>query len=475
MTIGSDERTVSDMKEPEPEAGRIDPETSRRATRGASLGLAAVVVCLAAFSIIAAYTTQAQVAHAHHLESLDATYDDAITALRAEESAEQEYLLNPSAPRRAAMNDASNAFFNSVNEIEVQGGEPGAKLAKEVLTLHDQYVEASARLIAAVSSGAAVEALRIDVVEVDPIFDEMHDRIAIAAALRHEEADSALLAVDNTARLVLIESPVVFAIGFVLLIGLWRRLDQSHRATRETYREIEQLSKLRSEFVSLVSHEFRTPLTGIQGFSEMIRDEVMSMPEVREYAADINKDARRLARLITDMLDLDRMESGRMTLNSEPVDLNRIVGDTAAQFRLSAADHPIELHLDSRLPILMSDADRLTQVVTNLVSNAIKYSPSGGVVELRTEHAERSVTLTVRDHGIGIAPEQLETIFERYSRVDTSETRSIQGTGLGLPIVRQIVGLCDGRVWATSESGEGSILHVELPLLQSTAAAPVAA
>ena len=136
---------------------------------------------------------------------------------------------------------------------------------------------------------------------------------------------------------------VVFLIGFTLLFGLWRILEQSHRAARETYREIAQLSKLRSEFVSIVSHEFRTPLTGIQGFSEMMRDENLTVPEMREYAGDINKDARRLARLITDMLDLDRMESGRMTLNSEPVDLNRIVAETAAQFRLNAADHPTEL------------------------------------------------------------------------------------------------------------------------------------
>ena len=227
--------------------------------------------------------------------------------------------------------------------------------------------------------------------------------------------------------------------------------------------------------MSIVSHEFRTPLTGIQGFSEMMRDEDLTMPVMREYAADINKDARRLARLITDMLDLDRMESGRMTLNSEPVDLNRIVTDTAAQFRLSAADHPIELHLDPSLHQFLGDADRLTQVVTNLVSNAIKYSPSGGAVELRTERAEKTVTLTVTDNGMGIPADQLEKIFDRYSRVETTETRSIQGTGLGLPIVRQIVQLCGGKVWATSDSGLGSVFHVQLPFLEPAAPAPIAA
>jgi signal transduction histidine kinase len=196
----------------------------------------------------------------------------------------------------------------------------------------------------------------------------------------------------------------------------------------------------------------------------MLRDDDLTMPQMREYAGDINKDARRLARLITDMLDLDRMESGRMTLNSEPVDLNQIVTETAAQFRLSAADHPIELDLDAGLRELVGDADRLTQVVTNLLSNAIKYSPSGGAVEVRTERSDGTVTLTVADHGMGIPTEQLEKIFDRYSRVETVETRNIQGTGLGLPIVRQIVQLCEGKVWATSEAGRGSVFHVQLPL-----------
>jgi signal transduction histidine kinase len=125
--------------------------------------------------------------------------------------------------------------------------------------------------------------------------------------------------------------------------------------------------------------------------------------------------------------------------------------------------------------MLVGDSDRLTQVVTNLLSNAIKYSPTGGAVELRTERAETTVTLTVKDHGMGIPAEQLERIFDRYSRLATTETRSIQGTGLGLPIVRQILQLCDGKVWATSEIGRGSVFHVQLPLVEASTIGPVAA
>jgi signal transduction histidine kinase len=459
----------------EPQADHVPRQASRIATRGASLGLAGVVVCLAVFSVLGAYTMQTQVARAERAEALNARYNDAILAIHAEDTSAVEYVLLPSAQRRAAMTTATNDLINAINAIETFGGEADAQLAKEVMAAHDHYVAASARMISAVASGDTALALQVEVLEADPIFDLMRARIEEAAAARANDALSAFAELRSTARWILIESPVVFTIGFGLLFGLWLILEASHRATRETYRKIEQLSKLRSEFVSIVSHEFRTPLTGIQGFSELMRDEELTPAQTREYAGDINKDARRLARLITDMLDLDRMESGHMMLTSEAVDLNRIVTDTAAQFRLRMAEHPIELLLDPQLPVIMGDADRLTQVVSNLLGNAIKYSPSGGAVELRTERAERSVTLTVRDHGMGIPPEQLEKIFDRYSRLETAETRVIPGTGLGLPIVRQIVQLSLGKVWATSEAGEGSVFHVRLPLPETTDLATVAA
>lgn len=463
------------MQESEDQRAQIPRESSNVATRAASLGLALVVVCLAAFSIFAAYTTQTQVDRAQHFDWVHESYAEATSAIRAEETFELVFVLDPSSKHSAELSEANQKVTQALDEIAWRGGHKDAQLAKDILALHDRFLVVSARLRVALGAGDRTEASRVADDEADPILLAIYEGIAAAAEERAAEAESAFAALRGTAQWMLILAPVVFAIGFVLLLALWRILRQADLATRKTYREIEQLSKLRSEFVSIVSHEFRTPLTGIQGFSEMLRDEEMTMPEVHEYAGDINKDARRLARLITDMLDLDRMESGRMTLNSEPMDLNRIVADTAAQFRLSAADHPIELDLDPQVPMLMGDADRLTQVVSNLVSNAIKYSPSGGRVELRTERAERTVTLTVRDHGIGIAPEQLEKIFERYARVQTTETRSISGTGLGLPIVRLIVQLCDGKVWATSEAGEGSVLHVELPLREAAIAAPLAA
>jgi signal transduction histidine kinase len=233
---------------------------------------------------------------------------------------------------------------------------------------------------------------------------------------------------------------------------------------RVAMEELEKVNRAKSEFVSIVSHEFRTPLTGIQGFSEMMRDEDLTPEEVKEYASDINTDAQRLNRMITEMLDLDKMEAGRMTLHLEPTDLNAIVRDAAERLRPNAPSHPITLTLAPDLPQLQGDRDRLTQVVSNLLSNAMKYSPTGGEIVVSTASDDGTVRLSVIDHGIGIPADKLETIWERYARIESSTTRGIQGTGLGLPIVRQIVTMHGGRVWAESEIGRGSVFHVVLPL-----------
>jgi signal transduction histidine kinase len=452
----------------------IPGETSNRATRAAWLGLTFVVLCLAAFSIIAAYRVQTLVEHARHNQVLHDNFLRANSALLADEAMQLESLVLPSAEHDADRILADQRVIDAFNKIATQSGTEDAEFSKDLLRLHEQYVHVYAGIAAAEAAGDQLEVVRLHNVE-DPLYHAMRDQVAAAMELAQAEEEAVHETLETTSQWMLILSPVVFAIGFVLLLGLWRILEQADRARRKTYREIEQLSRLRGEFVSTVSHEFRTPLTGIQGFSEMMRDEVLSLDAMREYAGDINKDAQRLGRLMSDMLDLDQMESGHMTLSVQEVDLNRILVDAAAQFRPRAANHPIELDLDATLPHLSGDYERMAQVVSNLLSNAIKYSPKGGAVELRTKRDARTVTLTVRDHGIGIPTEQLEKIFERYSRVETAATISIQGTGLGLPIVRQIVRRFEGKVWATSGSGEGSVFHVQLPLPGSASLVPRAA
>jgi signal transduction histidine kinase len=447
-----------------PRSPAVQRTDQHRGTNAAWLSLVGVVVCLAVFSVFAAYTIRTQVDRAERAQLLHDSYEKASSQFLRRERSELAYVLEPSADRLALLTAANTGFAEDLEAIAARGDPADGRLVAEILAVHRRYLAALEGLITAAAAGDAAEAHRIEDEVLDPIVEPLLVRIEAARADRAAEAGAAFAVLSATAQWTLILSPLVFAIGLALVLALWRRFDQNQRATRDRYREIEDLSRLRAEFVATVSHEFRTPLTGIQGFSELMRDEELSRAEVKEYAADINTDARRLARLISDMLDLDRMESGGMALHLESVDLGRLLADTVDQFRLADEGHPITLRLDERVPVLRADPDRLTQVVTNLLGNAIKYSPSGGAIELQTRLEKGVVLLTISDHGSGIPAEQLEKIFDRYVRVESAATHAVQGTGLGLSIVRQIVQRHAGRVWATSVAGNGSTFHVELPL-----------
>ena len=227
---------------------------------------------------------------------------------------------------------------------------------------------------------------------------------------------------------------------------------------------LERLNRLKSEFVSLVSHEFRTALVGIQGFSEMIRDQDLEPADVKSFAGDINKDAERLNRMITDMLDLDRIEAGRMSLHLGTIDLNLILNEAVERARGTTHKHAVNISLDPAVPAVRGDSDRLFQVASNLLSNAIKYSPEGGEVLLSSHLEDGKAHVSVRDHGLGIAPENLSKLFGRYERFETIGKGTIIGTGLGLAITRQIVELHGGKIWVDSAIGAGSEFHFTIPI-----------
>ena len=249
------------------------------------------------------------------------------------------------------------------------------------------------------------------------------------------------------------------------------RLAEALEAQRDANANLEKLDITKSEFLSIVSHEFRTALTGIQGFSELIRDGGLEPDEVRAYGGYIFHDADRINRLIGDMLDLDRMESGRMTMRTADVDINDVLTEAMSRAAPSAETVDFKSDLDPRLPIVAGDRDRLIQVVSNLVNNAVKYSPEGGTVTLSSRVEGRYALISVTDTGIGIPEDEIGHVFERFRRVRSGAAQSIPGTGLGLTIVKQIVEMHGGKIWVESALGHGSSFHFTIPLAPEGAGA----
>ena len=243
------------------------------------------------------------------------------------------------------------------------------------------------------------------------------------------------------------------------------QLAEALESQRSANANLEKLDHTKTEFLSIVSHEFRTALTGIQGFSELIRDGGLESDEVRAYGGYIFNDADRINRLIGDMLDLDRMESGRMSMRSGDVDINEVLTEAMARAATGLTQVEFKSDLDPRLPIVLGDRDRLIQVVSNLVNNAIKYSPDGGTVTLSTRSEGGYALVSVADTGLGIPPDEIGHVFERFRRVRSGAAQSIPGTGLGLTIVKQIVEMHGGKIWVESAVGHGSAFHFTVPLV----------
>jgi signal transduction histidine kinase len=242
------------------------------------------------------------------------------------------------------------------------------------------------------------------------------------------------------------------------------------RADLETQNErLRQSEQLKTELIAIVSHELRTPLASMLGFTTLLIERETD-PETRQrYLEIIASQGRRLASLLDDFLNVQRLEEGRLELASELVDVAAVLREQAQLYSAESDRHRLELRLaEQHLPV-RGDPDRLAQVIGNLLSNAIKYSPSGGRVEIVGEHENGTVRISVRDEGVGIPVHQQEKIFTKFFRGDAAAS-GIAGSGLGLAFARAVVEAHGGRMSFTSESGKGSVFRVELPTQAQTRA-----
>lgn len=246
------------------------------------------------------------------------------------------------------------------------------------------------------------------------------------------------------------------------------------RALASSYNEmvdkVKSFQDSQRDFVANVSHELKTPLTSIQGFSEAILDgTVIDGPALNKAAGIIKTEADRMYRLVVDLLDLARFDAGTVTLDRQPLDLERLLNQVGSQLIPQAVEAQVDFRLDiDPLPTCVGDEDRLSQVFTNLVDNAIKHTPAGGFVHLSARSEEGLARVEVIDSGEGIPPEHLPRIFERFYKVDGARKKeTIPGTGLGLAIAEQIVQAHSGTIQVRSQPGEGTAFEVNIPVVKS--------
>ncbi|MDY7039720.1 MAG: ATP-binding protein, partial [Chloroflexota bacterium] len=253
-------------------------------------------------------------------------------------------------------------------------------------------------------------------------------------------------------------------------------LDEEHECLgivtvlRDVTRERE-IAQAKSEFVSTVAHELRTPMTSIKGYADLILSGAAgTVSETQEqFLRVIRSNVERLAALVNDLLDISRIEAGRAKFEVLPLRVDEVAYDVVASLQAEIASGNLELELDipPGLPAVQGDRNRIVQVLTNLLGNAYKYTPPGGRITLSVRHTDGELQVDVSDTGIGIAPDDLDRVFERFYRADHEFVREQAGTGLGLPIAKSIVEMHGGRIWVRSELGKGSTFSFSLPVVRT--------
>ena len=264
--------------------------------------------------------------------------------------------------------------------------------------------------------------------------------------------DSGVIVVDGARR---------HSRGFI--IDVTARREAELELERQNH-QLRQLDRLKDEFVALVSHELRTPLTSIRGYLELIGEDTNLTEEQARFLETIDRNAQRLERVVGDLLFVAQVEAGKLSLEDGAVDLNAIVDEAVHAAEPSARAKSIELTVAlGELPEIRGDRARLAQVLDNFVSNAIKFTPTGGGVTVATRLRTGESEIVVSDTGMGIPAHELPLLFQRFFRTERATAGAIPGTGLGLAIAKAIVTGHGGRIRVASEEGAGTTFRVILP------------
>src|SRR5438876_6582564 len=268
---------------------------------------------------------------------------------------------------------------------------------------------------------------------------------------------------------------------------LQQRIDEATAELKERYEQLKELDRMKSQFLSIASHELKTPITAMSGFLQVALRRVGRLSEgeaaapvaeglrgITEQLEVVYRQTGKLARLVDELLDVSRIQTGRIEFRYGNVDLGELANEVATRMQLTTTAHEISVRRDSE-NVVTADRDHLEQALNNLVTNAIKYSPSGGAITIDVRPDDDGVRLSVTDQGIGIPAEELESIFGLFYRSPDRAARDAAGMGLGLYISKEIVLRHGGRIWAESGGAKGSTLNVVIPRVPIGATKPDAA
>jgi signal transduction histidine kinase len=249
-------------------------------------------------------------------------------------------------------------------------------------------------------------------------------------------------------------------------LTLEEKVEERTKNLVEANERLRELDTVKSNFISLVSHELRTPLTAIKGFIVTLYhyDKEISEEKRHLYLSVLNEETDRLTRLITELLDISRIESGRIDIQWDTVSLPKIVQRVFDTLSIKAGPVQLVKNFPDNFPEFVADADKIEQVLVNLIGNSLKYSPPRSRVTVTGRCNEDGIIVEVRDEGQGIAFSELEKVFDKFYRLDTEVNRKNPGTGLGLPICRALINLHGGKIWVESEERQGCCFFFTLPL-----------
>lgn len=258
---------------------------------------------------------------------------------------------------------------------------------------------------------------------------------------------------------------------------LQRRVDEATAELREQYERLQELDQLKTQFMSVASHELKTPVTAMSGFLQVALRRIKKRldaghPDPKDWAVEQNaiseqlmivqRQTTKLARLIDELLDVSRIQSGRVEFRYDDMDLHQLAVEVAERMQTTTSTHTVTV--EGTGPVMVAaDRDHLEQVLNNLIANAVKYSPDGGAILVRVTEEDGGAALSVRDSGIGIPAEELEAVFGLFYRSPDRRARDVGGMGLGLYISKEIVDRHGGKIWAHSDLGQGTTFEVRLP------------